>query len=93
MTERIKITEGDYEIKVDVGECTIEIFSSDGHLISNKEHASKIIQQILENQKIVDAILEDYNDTKSKEWYAIDEYSNMIKEIVQTATGKDIKEL
>lgn len=57
------------------------------------EVKADIQQQILDNQKIVDGILEYYKDAKSKEWFATDEYCNTINGIIQDATGKDIGEL
>ncbi|MCZ6582675.1 MAG: hypothetical protein O6761_05845 [Thaumarchaeota archaeon] len=53
----MKLTKEGIEIKKDgFGEYEIVIFDCDDHPISNKEQASAIKQQILENQQIVDIV-------------------------------------
>lgn len=49
--------------------------------------------QIIENQKIVAAIIQYHKDTTGMSWYATDEYSNTINGIIQDAIGKDITDL
>jgi len=54
----MKLTKEGIEIKSNAfGEYEIVIFDYDDHPISNKEQASNIKQQILENQQIVDIVI------------------------------------
>ena len=95
MTKPIKLTETSIGIISDDGiNCRVRFSSLEGYeVIWTSKQARQLQQQILESQKIIDAIKKQNESDMTETWYAIDEYSNMINTLVKDATGKEIKDL